>query len=245
MQQMLVSPCHRRTGQSGPTRGNCVLRLARRQRPESERNRTVMSGAYQLPPAHRRKLRRMRALVETATSRNGTSADGAATAGELAEATAYLVTHSTCEAYLLAQPGDSPPERPRCAQGHGKRARVKAPSQTRKCPVCSKLKSVLSFDDELGVCIKCKYRGSGSPKGRKNGGGSGTKAAPTRSRKCPVCLQRVNVTLFRGEWTVESHKKTRAEGLVECRGSGQVLFRERRDAMDHTVPGNFEGGKRR
>lgn len=102
-----------------------------------------MGYAYRLPPAHRRKLRRLRELVD--------ASDGSVAPDELAAAEEYLALHASCEAYLRAQIAQTaPPERPRCAQGYGKRAKVTVPVETKICPVCKKQKSVLSFDDELG-----------------------------------------------------------------------------------------------
>lgn len=195
-----------------------------------------MGYAYRLPPAHRRKLRRMRELVDVA--------DDSITPGELAEAEAYLSLHSSCEAYLRAQATQAAPlERPRCAQGYGKRARASAPVETKVCPVCDKQKSVLSFDDELGTCIKCKYKQTSAGK-RKRGTGT-RKSAHARTRKCRVCMQSVSVTVSAGDWTLDSHTKHTRAGLAECIGSGQVVYREPRDAMDRVVRGSFEGGKRR
>ncbi len=54
-----------------------------------------MGYAYRLQPAHRRKLRRMRELVD--------AADGSLTPDELAAAEEYLSLHASCEAYLQAQ----------------------------------------------------------------------------------------------------------------------------------------------
>lgn len=197
-----------------------------------------MGYAYRLQPAHRRKLRRMRELVD--------AADGSLTPDQLAAAEEYLSLHASCEAYLHAQMTQTaPPERPRCAQGYGKRAKVIAPVQTKICPVCKKQKSVLSFDDELGKCIKCKYKKTGRGTGKGKSRGEAKKPAPTRTRKCPVCLQSVTVTLKAGDWTVEAHTKETRTGVTECSGGGQVIYHERRDAMDHVVPGSFEGGKRR
>ena len=139
----------------------------------------------------------------------------------------------------------APPERPRCAQGYGKRAKVTAPVQTKMCPVCKKQKSVLSFDDELGKCIKCKYKKTTKGGGKKKGGGVTSKPAPTRTRKCPVCLKSVTTTLKASDWTIEAHTKETRAGVTECNGGGQVIYHERGDAMDHVVPGSFEGGKRR
>lgn len=197
-----------------------------------------MTTAYRLPPAHRRKLRRMRALVD------GT--DGSLTPEARADAEAYLATHASCEAFLLAQQsGTLPAERPRCAQGYGAKAKIDAPVQTKKCPACNKQKSVLSFDDELGTCIKCKYKVPGAGKGNKKRSEEPKKSAPTRSRKCPVCLQTVTVALVLGHWTVEAHTKQTRAGVTECSGAGRVVYHERGDAMDHVVPGSFEGGRRR
>lgn len=120
-----------------------------------------------------------------------------------------------------------------------------APVQTKVCPVCKKQKSVLSFDDELGKCIKCKYKKTSRGTGKGKGGGETKKPAPSRTRKCPVCLQSVTVTLEAGDWTVEAHTKQTRAGVTECSGGGQVTYHERRDAMDRLVPGSFEGGKRR
>lgn len=198
-----------------------------------------MGYAYRLPPAHRRKLRRMRELVD--------ASDGSEAPDELAAAEEYLALHASCEAYLRAQIAQTaPPERPRCAQGYGKRAKVTVPVETKICPVCKKQKSVLSFDDELGKCIKCKYKKTSGGTGKKKPGGGTTKRpAPRRSRKCPVCLQSVTVTLIAGDWTIEAHAKQTRAGLTGCDGSGHVVYHERRDAMDRVVPGSFEGGKRR
>lgn len=158
-----------------------------------------MTSAYRLLPAHRRKLRRMRALVEAAGGDAAELADGPPTPEQLAEAQEYLATHCSCEAYLLAQAtGVNVVKRPRCAQGFGKKGKVRAPARTRTCPVCNKQKSVLSFDNELGRCIKCKYEALDAGKHQKKDRGRRKKPAPTKG-----------------------------------------------DAMDHTVPGSFEGGKRR
>ncbi|MER7245815.1 hypothetical protein [Kribbella sp. NPDC000426] len=57
---------------------------------------------------------------------------------------------------------------------------------------------MLSFDNELGRCVKCKYEPLEAGKDKKKDRGRSRKPAPARV-----------------------------------------------DAMDHTVPGSFEGGKRR
>ncbi|MFC5492445.1 hypothetical protein [Nocardioides caricicola] len=174
------------------------------------------------------------------------AADGSPTPDELAAAEEYLALHATCEAYVHAQMTQTaPPERPRCAQGYGKSAKVAAPVQTKVCPVCNKQKSVLSFEDALGKCIKCKYKKTGRATSKGKIGDEAKKAAPTRIRKCPVCLQSVAFTLKASDWTVDAHTKATRTGVTECSGGGQVTYRERRDAMDHLVPGSFEGGKRR
>lgn len=197
-----------------------------------------MGYAYRLQPAHRRKLRQMRELVD--------AADGSLTPDELAAAEDYLFLHASCEAYLHAQMTQTaPPERPRCAQGYGQRAKVAAPVQTKTCPVCEKQKSALSFDHELGTCIKCKYKKIKGGTGKGNSGGKARKPVPPRTRKCPVCLQSVTVTLTAGDWTVDAHTKQTRAGVDDCSAAGQVIYHERRDAMDHVVPGSFEGGKRR
>lgn len=147
-----------------------------------------------------------------------------------------------------------------------------AASTVRKCPICKKQKSTLSFDEELGTCIKCKYnRKCSRCKNEKPiehfdtdlgictkcrnkllpvGAGRGTeqtaaRATPRRTRTCPVCVQKVSVALLGGDWTIEPHKKARNAGQIDCTGSGAVVFAEKRDALDHTVSGSFEGGKRR
>lgn len=195
-----------------------------------------MGNAYRLSPAHRRKLRRMRGLVD--------AADGSLTPDEVAAAEDYLALHASCEAYLHAQiTQTAPPEPPRCAQGYGQRAKVTAPVQTKVCPVCQKQKSVLSFDDELGKCIKCKYKKTSRDAGKS--GGETNNPAPTRTRKCPVCLRSVTITLKVSDWTVEAHSKETRAGVIECSGGGQVIYHERRDALDHVVSGSFEGGRRR
>ena len=77
-----------------------------------------MGYAYRLQPAHRRRLRRMRELVD--------AADGSLTPDELAAAEEYLSIHASCEAYLDAQMTQTaPPERPRCAQGYGSVFRIR------------------------------------------------------------------------------------------------------------------------
>lgn len=158
-----------------------------------------MTTAYRLPPAHRGKLRRMRALVEAASGGAAEPVDGSPTPAQIAEAQEYLATHSSCEAYLLAQAtGVNAVKRPRCAQGFGRKAKVSAPARTRTCPICNKQESVLSFDNELGECIKCKHKALEADKHQKKGRGRSKKPAPAKG-----------------------------------------------DAMDHTVPGSFEGGKRR
>ena len=196
-------------------------------------------SAYRLPPAHRRKILRMRAVLE----------DSSRTREVHADAEEYLALHASCEAFLRAvEAGTAPAEQPRCAQGYGKRAKVIAPVQTRICPVCNKQKAAIAFDDELGKCIKCKYKGSGNGSGKGKKGSRGPKPekpAPTRTRKCPVCLQTVTIKLVLGDWTVQPHEKQTREGRVECRAAGTVVAHERRDAMDHRAPGSFEGGKRR
>ncbi|WP_343989853.1 hypothetical protein [Nocardioides dubius] len=180
----------------------------------------------------------MRELVDTR--------DGSLTADELAAAEKYLSLHASCEAYLHAQVTRTAVlERPRCAQGYGKRPKAKvkftASVRTKVCPICKTQKSVLSFDDELGKCIKCKYKGSSTGKR----GDETKKPAPTRTRRCPVCLQNVTVTLTAGDWTAEPHTKQTRAGVTECSGGGQITHHDRRDAMDRRVPGSFEGGKRR
>jgi hypothetical protein len=158
-----------------------------------------MTTAYRLLPAHRRKLRRMRALVEAASGDAAEPADGRPTPEQLAEAQEYLATHSSCEAYLLAQAtGATALKRARCAQGYGRKTKFRAPARIRTCPTCNKQKSVLSFDNELGKCIKCKYEALDAGKRQKKVRGRSKKPAPAKG-----------------------------------------------DAMDHTVPGSFEGGKRR
>ncbi|WP_354438239.1 hypothetical protein [Marmoricola sp. OAE513] len=156
-----------------------------------------------LQPAHRRKLRRMRALVDAANS------DPAVDGDALAAAASYLATHATCEQFLLARDsGQDPSVRPRCGQGFGKRPKPLATPKMRTCSVCKKRKSVISFDEKAGTCIKCKYKKRGK-QSDGSGGRSGGKAVPMRSRKCPVCLQNVTTTLVAGEWTVDEHTKVR------------------------------------
>jgi len=192
---------------------------------------------YRLLPAHRRKLRQMRALVDS----------GTAAADAHAAAVTYLAVHASCEAFLAAREiGEWPAERPRCASGLGKNTRGKAPvvagAAVKSCAVCKKQKSVLSFDEESGMCIKCKYKIEDATKGKQP---RSPRPAPTKRRKCPVCVQAVTVKLVLDEWVVTEHKKARGDGLVECQGAGKVVSHERRDALDHTVPGSFEGGRRR
>ena len=144
--------------------------------------------------------------------------------------------------------------------------------QVRTCPICAKQKSVLSFDEDLGCCIKCKYNRRCSacknvkpveqfdmalgicakckakrfPEARSD---RGTKppgrSTPTRTRRCPVCLQKVLVTSVGGDWRIAEHKKTTRSGRTDCGGAGKVVFREKQDALDHKVSGSFEGGRRR
>ena len=101
-----------------------------------------MAHAYRLQPAHRRKLRRLGALVDTA--------DGSP--DELAAAREYLGVHASCEAYLDAQMTRTvAPARPRCARRFHKHYRATVAVETKICPVCLKQKSWVSFDDELGT----------------------------------------------------------------------------------------------
>lgn len=192
---------------------------------------------YRLLPAHRRKLRQMRAVVDAGNS----------PADAYAAAEAYLEVHASCEEFLAARAiGEWPPARPRCASGLGKNARAKAPagggSSVKVCTECKKQKSTLSFDGESGMCIKCKYKLEDATKGKPP---RSPKPAPTKRRKCPVCLQTVTAKLVLDEWVITEHKKARQDGLVECQGAGNVVSHEKRDALDHTVPGSFEGGRRR
>lgn len=190
--------------------------------------------AYRLPPAHRRKILRMRAVLD----------DPSRTREVHASAQEYLTLHASCEAFLRAvEAGTVPAERPRCGQGFGKRAKVTAPVPTVVCPVCNKQRAVISFDDALGKCIKCKYKPSEGKKGRREP--KPENPGSSRRRKCPVCLQTVTVKLVAGDWTVQPHDKQTSEGRVECRAAGTVIAHERRDAMDYRAPGSFEGGKRR
>ena len=145
-------------------------------------------------------------------------------------------------------------------------------AQVRTCPMCSKQKSLLSFDEEMGCCIKCKYNRkcsacknmkpveqfdmvlgicakckakrfpeAGSDRGTKPPG----RPAPTRTRTCPVCLQKVSVTPVAGDWTIAEHTKMTRAGRTDCEGAGEVVFHEKQDALDHKVSGSFEGGRRR
>lgn len=191
-------------------------------------------SAYRLPPAHRRKILRMRAVLD----------DPSRTREVQADAQEYLTLHASCEAFLrAAEAGTVPAERPRCGQGFGKRAKATAAVPTVVCPVCMKQKAAIAFDAELGKCIKCKYKPSEGKKGSR--GPKSEKPAPSRTRKCPVCLQTVTIKLVVGDWTVQPHDKQTSEGRVECRAAGTVVARECRDAMDYRAPGSFEGGKRR
>ena len=137
------------------------------------------------------------------------------------------------------------PARPRCAQGFHKHYRATVAVETKICPVCLKQKSWVSFDDELGTCVKCKYKKTDRATAQKKKSGEVERLTLTRLRKCPVCLQRVTVTLLAGDWTLEAHTKKTRTGEAQCSGGEQVLYRERLDAMDHLARGTFEGGKRR
>lgn len=147
-----------------------------------------------------------------------------------------------------------------------------ATPHVRICPICSKQKSLLSFDEEMGCCIKCKYNRKCSacknvrpieqfdlalgicakckakrfPEARGDQGmNPSRRPAPTRTRTCPVCLQKVSVTSVAGDWTIAAHKKTTRAGRTDCAGAGTVVFHEKQDALDHKVAGSFEGGRRR
>lgn len=224
-----------------------------------------MPVVYKLPPAHRRKILRMRALVDAASAGSARPGEPRPTSDALMRARAYLATHASCEAYLAAQTsGTALPERPRCGQAPGRRStpapsppmspeQGAASSRTRRCPTCKQQKSAWSFDDELGTCIKCKYSGPVSeepPAKRKrpsptSGSKGRAERVSSKVRKCPVCVTNVTVTLDKNEWVIESHHKGNIEDNPECRASGTVAYRERRDALDRRVPGSFEGGKRR
>lgn len=115
----------------------------------------------------------------------------------------------------------------------------------RKCSACKNEKPIEHFDTELGICTKCKAKRSPATRNDRATKDAPDGGAPARTRKCPVCLQKVGVAVVGGDWTIEPHKKLTRAGQVECSGAGTVLFHEKRDAMDHTVSGSFEGGKRR
>lgn len=196
-----------------------------------------MPTEYHLRPAHRRKLRRLRALV-------GASAGGAeVSAEEYTQAVAYLEAHATCEAYALAvEAGTTPAARPRCAQAGRETRKPSAWVETRVCPVCMKEKALVSFDGGLGMCVKCKYAGKRTALRPR---GSNAVPPATKYRKCRVCLQRVVARLVDDEWLIEPHMNARTAARTRCPGSRETVYREKRDALDYRAPGSFEGGGRR
>ena len=202
-----------------------------------------MSSEYRLTPAHRRQLRRARALVEAASSTAGALTDVSVSPESLASAHAYLTEHASCEAYLVyMDSGGDSPVRPRCAQRWVRPRKGGTPPRT--CSSCGKRKPAYSVDAESGVCIKCKYKALDAGKARQAGSSAKKKvAAATKRQKCPHCLQGIVLTLSGDDWIIEPHLKGR--GAAECRLSGMTAFRQKRDAMDYTVGGSFEGGKRR
>lgn len=76
-----------------------------------------MSGApgYQLPKAHRKKLRRMRAVVDAASTGEGDETGAVTADGDVATAIAFLEKDSACEQFMLSGVVVDGSPVPRCA----------------------------------------------------------------------------------------------------------------------------------
>ena len=193
-----------------------------------------------LIPAHLKRIRQMRRLVESSMRTTGSVAEDSPSPEAVTLAKAYLAKHASCEAILLGKGVGND------AGAHA----LAAASDTQVCSVCRTCKPLASFDKGAGVCIECKNESQDATADRKDKrarGGDGSKAKKKSSKTgvCPVCLQRVTVSVAGGARTIAGHKKWTKAGLVGCQGAGRVISREKRDALDHRVSGSFEGGRRR
>jgi hypothetical protein len=110
-----------------------------------------------------------------------------------------------------------------------------------------KRKPIQGFDKERLVCAECSGAvAKAKPVPKKNN----TAGTAQRSRtlipepavvskwRCPTCLQKVPVDPV--DEVLEDHVNGRGQA---CRGSGHALPQRSHDALDHRVPGSFEGGR--
>lgn len=125
---------------------------------------------------------------------------------------------------------------------------------TQYCESCKTRKPVVGFNRKLTICGDCleaqafaKRKRQAAPKQAPLTDGDETvqvaderrkgSASPTR-KKCPVCSK--NVVVKRGR--LASHVDWNG---LRCRGDRKTKGAAKTDALDHRLPGSFEGGKRR
>jgi hypothetical protein len=186
----------------------------------------------------------MRTLVESARQEAKSDSSSSRSAEAVRLAKAYLVAHASCEAILVAQVSKTSP-----SDGD-----AVSDSESSVCRVCGTRKWLVSIDTRPGMCDECKHAPRPAPVGRKpkaekavrgDKGPSKRRDRSSQTGKCPVCLQSVTVSRNGGDRSVAPHTKRTKAGVIDCKGGGKVLSREKTDALDHRVFGSFEGGRRR
>jgi hypothetical protein len=118
---------------------------------------------------------------------------------------------------------------------------------TQLCMSCMKRKPIQGFDKERLICAECSGAATkAKPVSKKNSkAGSAHRRlelipepAVIMKRRCPTCLRKVSVDPV--DEVLENHANGRGQA---CRGSGHALPQRSQDALDHRVPGSFEGGR--